>query len=90
MAESYNSQAAELKRSAGIVGLLGGGLSVASGLEGVVLYTTFVNKNATKAMLKLAYAALATMIFTTIFDIITQIKNIKEKHNAKKNARRNK
>lgn len=90
MAESYNSQAAELKKSAGIVGLLGGGLSVASGLEGVVLYTTFVNKNATKAMLKLAYAALATMIFTTIFDIITQIKNIKEKHNAKKNSRRNK
>lgn len=90
MAESYNSQAAELKKSAGIVGLLGGGLSVASGLEGVVLYTTFVNKNATKAMLKLAYAALATMIFTTVFDIITQIKNIKEKHNAKKNSRRNK
>ena len=90
MAESYNDQAAELKRSAGVVGLLGGGLSVAGGLEGVVLYTTFMNKNATKAMLKFAYVTLATMIFTTVADIITQIKNIKEKHNAKKNSRRNK
>ena len=90
MAESYNEQAHEIKRGAGIVGLLGGGLSVAGGLEGVVLYTTFMNKNATKTMLNWAYAALATMVFTTMVDIITQIKNIKEKHNAKKNARRNK
>lgn len=90
MAESYNSQAHEIKRSAGVVGLLGGGLSVASGLEGVVLYMTFLNKNATKVMLNWAYAALATMVFTTVVDIITQIKNIKEKRNAKKNSRRNK
>ena len=90
MAESYNSQAHELKKRVGIIGVLGGGVSVASGLEGVVLYTIFRNKNATKTMLKFAYGTLGVMIFTTIVDIITQIKNIKEKHNAKKNARRNK
>ena len=90
MAESYNGQAHELKKRVGIIGVLGGSVSVASGLEGVVLYTIFRNKNATKTMLKFAYGTLGVMIFTTIFDIITQIKNIKEKHNAKKNARRNK
>ena len=90
MAESYNGQAHELKKRVGIIGVLGGGVSVASGLEGVVLYTTFMNKNATKAMLKWSYTTLGVMIFTTIADIITQIKNIKEKHNAKKNTRRNK
>ncbi len=90
MAESYNAQAHEIKRGAGVIGLVGGGVSVAGGLEGVILYTTFMNKTATKTMLKFAYATLATMIFTTIADIITQIKNIKEKRNAKKNARRNK
>lgn len=90
MAESYNTQAHEIKRGAGIIGLVGGGVSVAGGLEGVILYTTFMNKTATKTMLKFAYVTLATMIFTTIVDIITQIKNIKEKRNAKKNARRNK
>jgi len=90
MAESYNSQAHELKKRVGIIGVLGGGVSVASGLEGVVLYTIFRNKNATKTMLKFAYGTLGVMIFTTIVDIIMQIKNIKEKHNAKKNSRRNK
>lgn len=90
MAESYNSQAHELKKRVGIIGVLGGGVSVASGLEGVVLYTIFRNKNATKTMLKFAYGTLGVMIFTTIVDIITQIQKIKEKHNAKKNSRRNK
>ena len=90
MAESYNSQAHELKKRVGIIGVVGGGVSVASGLEGVVLYTIFRNKNATKTMLKFAYGTLGVMIFTTIVDIITQIQKIKEKHNAKKNSRRNK
>lgn len=90
MADLYNTQAHELKKRVGIIGVLGGGVSVASGLEGVVLYTIFRNKNATKTMLKFAYGTLGVMIFTTIIDIITQIQKIKEKRNAKKNARRNK
>lgn len=90
MAKLYNSQAHELKKSVGIMRLLGGALSVGVSVESAIIHTIFRNRNATKAMLNSAYLCLATMIFTTIYDAITLIKYRKEKRNAKKNARRNK
>ncbi len=90
MAKSYNDQAHEIKRTVGIMTLLGGALSVGTGLESAITYMVFRNRNATKAMLNSAYMMLAAVVFTTVVDLISQIKNIKEKHNAKKNARRNK